>query len=80
MLSVWIFKVGSGRKGIIYDCLRVEIQSRAEVMAYQAGSRYHGYRIGCLQRKRLECVSVFAVDRRDGRDPTISLNRNSGKR
>lgn len=49
-------------------------------MVYLAGNRHLGYRIDCLQQRRLECVLVFAVSAIDGRDPTISLNRNRGER
>ena len=48
-------------------------------MAYLAGNRLHEYRIDCLQQRRLECVSVFAVPATDGRDPTISLNGHRGE-
>ncbi len=49
-------------------------------MAYLAGNRHHGYRIGCLQQRKLGFVSVIAVPVMNGRDPTISLNRNRGER
>ena len=48
--------------------------------AYLADNRHHGYRIDFLQRKMLESGSVLVVSTTDGRDPTISLNGNRGKR
>ena len=30
-------------------------------MAYLAGNPLHGYKTGCPQRRRLECVSVSGV-------------------
>lgn len=62
------------------DVVRLEIQFRAEVMAYLAGNRHHGYRTDCLQQKRLVSESAFAVPATDGNDPTISLNRDRGER
>ena len=49
-------------------------------MVYLAGNRHPEYRIDCLQQRRLESVLVFAVSAINGRDPTISLNRNRGER
>ena len=49
-------------------------------MAYQAGSRHHGYRTDCLPQKRLVDLSVLAVPGRNGRDRTIPFDRNSGER
>lgn len=49
-------------------------------MAYLAGNPLHGYKIGCLQRRRLKFVSVSGVPAGNVRDPTISLNRDRRKR
>ena len=49
-------------------------------MADQAGSRHHGYRTGCLPQKKLGRLSVLAVPRTYGLDPTIAFDRNSGER
>ena len=49
-------------------------------MAYLAGNPLHGYKIGCPQRRRLECVSVPGVPVGIVCDPTISLNRNRWER
>lgn len=49
-------------------------------MAYLAGNQHHGYRIDCLQQRKLEGVSASVVPATDGRDPTISLNRNRWER
>ena len=62
------------------DIVRVEMQSRTGVMAYQVGSRHHGYRTGCLPQKRLGSLSVLAVPGTNGGDPTIPFDRNSGER
>lgn len=51
-----------------------------ELVAYLAGNQHRGYRIGCLQQRKLRSMSVFAVSAIDGRDPTISLNRHRGER
>lgn len=49
-------------------------------MANLAGNRHHEYKIDCLQQRRLESESVFAIPATNGRDPTISLNRDRGER
>ncbi len=56
------------------DVVSVEIVVRREMIAYLADSRHRGYRIDCLQQRKLECLSVLAVPATIGRDPTISLN------
>ena len=61
------------------DVVSIDMQSRAGVIAYQAGSRRHGCRIGYLQQKRLETLSIFAVLGRHGRDPTVPLHRDCGE-
>ena len=60
------------------EFVSVEMLFAADVIAYLAGNRHHGYRIGCLQQRMLASVSVFAVSARGGRERTISLNRNRG--
>ena len=49
-------------------------------MAYLAGNPLHGYKIDCLQRRRLKCVSVSGAPAGNVRDPTISLNRDRRER
>ena len=60
--------------------LSVVLHPRTELVAYLAGNRHHGYRIDCLQQRKLGSMSVFAVSATNGRDPTISLNRDRGER
>ena len=62
------------------DIVRVEMVSRAGLMAYRAGSRHRGYRTGCFPQKRLGDLSVLAVPGTKGHDLTIPFHRYSGER